>query len=225
MALISRALVKVHLGISAGDTSQDELLDQLIAQADAIIKGELQRDIEQATYTEFHAGTGDRELILRNYPVQSITSLYCDPGAYYGEASGAFAASTLLVAGTDYALLRDANSTGTIQSKTGIVMRLNGAWPAMSQGGSGLLSSGIVNGIGNIKITYVAGYPSGSVPKGIEWAGLQLVSEMNRTRKFGGAVSQESYDYYAVTFANAAENSELMSGIRRSLAPHKRRFM
>jgi len=222
MALVSLAVVKLHLGISSGDTSQDDLLNQLITQAGAVIGNHLNRDLEESTYTDFYAGNGQRELLLRNYPVQSVTSVYVDPNAYYGDAPSAFGSTTALTAGVDYTLHQNLSSGGTQKSGTGILLRIGNVWPAMMEKHGGLLSPGIGNAIGNIKIVYTAGYPSGQIPAGIAFAACQLISEMMRTRKFGGAVSQESYDYYSVQFATALENSQAMTGVKKLLSGYKR---
>lgn len=55
---------------------EDALINRLITQATAIIQRKYQRDLIQATYTdEEYNGEGHDLLFIRNFPIQSVTSL------------------------------------------------------------------------------------------------------------------------------------------------------
>lgn len=222
MALVTLAMIKLHLGIATGDTSEDDLLNQLITQAGAVINNHINRNLEQADYTEFYAGNGQRELLLRNYPVQTVTSVYVDSSAYYGDGPSAFGSTTLLTAGVDYTLHQNFSSGGTQKSGTGILLRIGNVWPSMLEKHGGLLAQNQANAIGNIKVVYRAGYAAGEIPADVQFAACQMIAEMRRTRKFGGAVTQESYDYYNVQFGTAIENSAAMTGVKKLLSGYKR---
>src|SRR5262249_6777644 len=61
------------------DNSQDSLLSTLItAYSDAIAKY-CRRDFTSKSYDELSEGDGDRRLLLREYPVQSVTSVRYRP--------------------------------------------------------------------------------------------------------------------------------------------------
>ncbi|HBL47651.1 MAG TPA: hypothetical protein DDZ90_30120, partial [Planctomycetaceae bacterium] len=62
MSLTTKATIKTLIGVS--DTSLDAVIDLLIPQAEAIIKGYLKREIEEATYTEYYSGSGDQIIVL-----------------------------------------------------------------------------------------------------------------------------------------------------------------
>src|SRR5947207_4732205 len=86
MSLDTLANVKSRLGITT--SADDALLALLQNSADKWISNYCDRDFGGGTYTEFHPG-GSEFVHLRNFPVQSVTSVNVDPG--YG-----FAAATLL---------------------------------------------------------------------------------------------------------------------------------
>jgi len=218
MALTTLAAVKTHLSIASADTSQDALLTQLLAGADAAIKQYFNQDLETTTRTEFMVGTGTPKLVLRQRPVQSITSLYLDSSAYYGEASGAFPASTLLVAGRDYCLQRDANSTSE-KSMSGIVVKIGGVWTGANEKIRGLLTQGIVAGVGNIKVTYISGYVT--IPADLVLACHQMVSILRQGAQQGGPLQQESLDYYSYQLAAATPDSSPMGSVKQLLSGYK----
>lgn len=75
-ALCTVADVKELLGIDAGNTSKDNLIKRKINWATELIEGYTQRRFKETTYTnEEYDGTGLNELLLRNRPVISITTL------------------------------------------------------------------------------------------------------------------------------------------------------
>ena len=74
MALTTLADLKTYLGIS--DSSEDALLNLLIADADAAILGYIGRTIEQATLTEYYSGDGTQMLVLKQRPVTVFAVLY-----------------------------------------------------------------------------------------------------------------------------------------------------
>lgn len=209
--LTTLASVKTAIGIPTSDTTQDALLTQLIGQCDAAMKTWLGRPIEQATYTEWYSGKGTAQLRLYQYPALSITSLYLDPGGYFGKAPGAFAAGTLLTEGIDFVLRYDEGGT---QSGCGMVIRIGGygnysSAVAFARGddedwmGGGnrrgslsrRRSSAWPSGKGNIQVTYVAGYAT--VPLDLQLACNELCAWYRQGRKQGAAVTSASYDGFS----------------------------
>lgn len=220
MALTTVAAIKTHLGISA--STEDTPLAQWLAQADALIKRYIGQNIEQATYVDFYAGTGSKMLALRQRPVQSITSIYLDNSAYYGEASGAFGSSTLLTAGTDYALVRDNPNAGsaTEKSLSGMVVRINGVWDAASEQIVALLTQGVTAGIGNIKVTYVAGYAT--VPADIALACMEMVAILRAGAVTGGPLASEHYEFYDYTLASAGtDGGSALGSVKQLLSRYR----
>ncbi len=143
------------------------------------------------TYTEFYSGNGSRQLVLKHRPVRSITSVYEDRGGYFGEPATAFAAPTLLVAGTDYVLKRD-NASENEASLSGIVLRLNQVWPRPSAQVMGLLTLAASGGTGNVKITYVAGYLR--YLSEVMLATNMLVAQLRKSAQDGAPMMSENYN-------------------------------
>lgn len=164
--------------------------------------------------TEFYAGADAPELLLRQRPVQDITSIYEDAGAAYGQASGAFADSTLLTAGTDYALIQEQSGL----SLSGIVLRLSGLWPGASEQLRGILSQGRTNAAGNIKVIATYGFPS--IPYDVVNAVHQICAEQRRSLDTGGPLQSETEDYYSYTRMSAAEQSSIIGSAKSILASY-----
>lgn len=217
MALTAKATIKTLLGIS--DTSLDDVIDLLIPQADAIIKGYLKREIEEATYTEYYSGTGDQTLILKQTPVQSITSVNEDRDGFYGDGTDAFPASTLLVEGTDYVLRKD-DASATEVSKSGILYRINSAWPRPYSRKRGQIASSPGIAMGNIKVVYVAGWET--VPADITFAANKLVTSMLQSLDAGGRLESESIEDYSYTLAGVEDESKMLDSVKGSLARYKK---
>jgi hypothetical protein len=62
-----------------GVTGQDSLLSTLITGASDAIEKYCRRDFTSKSYDELYSGTGDRRLMLRQYPVQAVTSVRYRP--------------------------------------------------------------------------------------------------------------------------------------------------
>jgi len=93
MSLDTLANVKARLGITT--SADDSLLDLLRDTADAFIEQYVGRSFEAGTLTEYHAG--NRPVVrVRNYPIDSVTSLRVDPTSTFG-SSTEWAASNYFV--------------------------------------------------------------------------------------------------------------------------------
>jgi len=217
MALTTAATIKTLMGVS--DTSLDDVLAVLIPQADEMIKGYLQREIEQATYTEYYSGSGNQVIVLNQTPVQSITSVSEDSDGYFGDGTDAFPAASLLVEGTDYVLRKD-DATATEVSKSGILYRIGKAWPRPYSRLRGQLASAPGLGLGNIKVVYVAGWAT--VPADIQFAANKLVTSMLQSRSLQGPLESESIEDYSYTIAGAEDQSKMLDSVKGSLSRYKR---
>jgi hypothetical protein len=165
--------------------------------------------------TEYYGGYGTPELVLRERPVQSITSIYEDGDGNWGRTAGAFASDTLLVDGTDYAL----DLKNSAVSLSGIVERLNGVWPNVTGRGAGLLGAEPLPGRGNIKVTYIAGY--GEPPDDVVLAVHNMIAEVRITGPMGGALTSESYEGYSYTRASASEQAAMLSSAKALLRNYR----
>lgn len=72
------ANLKAHLGIPSADTTKDALLTMLLKGSSAFIETETHRKLGVQTHDIKLDGTGMHEIMLPQYPVQSITTLEID---------------------------------------------------------------------------------------------------------------------------------------------------
>lgn len=73
MSITNLERVKTRLQISSKDTSKDELLKELILEADAYIYGYCRRNFNVSQYTERHKV--NHKVFPKNYPVISVENL------------------------------------------------------------------------------------------------------------------------------------------------------
>lgn len=85
MGLITLALAKEELDIPALTTDEDTRIQKFIDAASGYIEGQCNRVFAQATYTnERYDGNDTRYLLLRQFPVTSVTSIYLDDDWNFG---------------------------------------------------------------------------------------------------------------------------------------------
>jgi hypothetical protein len=81
MSLDTLANVKLRLGITT--SADDSLLTALMDTADHWVAENCQRDFGGGTFTEYHPA-GGAVVFVRNYPIQSVTSVKVDPSYAFG---------------------------------------------------------------------------------------------------------------------------------------------
>jgi uncharacterized phiE125 gp8 family phage protein len=101
MSLDTLANVKVRLGITT--SADDTLLSALMDAADVYVAGFCGRDFEGGSFTEYAPG-GESFVFLRNYPVQSVTSVKADPA--YGFGAATVVPTTAYVVHTDRGVIQ-----------------------------------------------------------------------------------------------------------------------
>ncbi len=205
MGLVTRANLKIFLGIESSDTSQDTALDLHIDQCSARIETFCGRVFAAADYTDYLQGNGDKFLPLKQRPINSVASVYEDIAAMWGQAPDAFAAATLLTAGTDYAIVKDSAGVG----KSGMLYRINSVWPKPLSYVPGNISPQNLEGVGNLKITYNAGFAT--VPSDVQQACCFLVAAVKRIAKLGVPTQSEGWEDYNYSLAAAA--AEAIGGL------------
>lgn len=178
------------------------------------VKRYLGYDPEQVTRTlEYHptiyiantqatrdARFGPPILRLRHRPVRSITSIFLDHDANFGQSSGAFPTDSELDAGEDYALMIDEDNALSLK---GSVMRNGGRnWPAVP---------------GSVRVAYVSGYTAdelngddanvdaSDIKNGVL---LEYQERFNLTaQQQAGSIMSETLGDYSYTLAGAATTS------------------
>lgn len=138
VALITTANLKTFLGISG--SSEDTILDSIVNAASKMIQSFCGKALVQATYTEYYDGSGVEELILKNYPIASVTSLNIDGSRTFGSSTDINVADNVII---------DANS--------GIIT----LWHNYSV---------FPKGLRNVKVVYVAGYATNAIPYDLQQA-------------------------------------------------------
>lgn len=180
-ALITLADLKTWLGITSVDAARDSRLEMYINTISTAIETYCNRKFKSATYTsEKYQATDEQELILKNYPVTSITSLtYND--------------DTLTEADEDFELDED----------TGILFREEG-WAKTGYGN--YLSGKIDFPERNITVTYVAGYST--IPEDLKMVCYEACSNLYDLKAAGaGGISSKHVADVSVTFRESSKGS------------------
>ena len=99
-ALTSLATAKTVLSIPTLDITQDSRVERLINASSGFIEKQTDRLLKTQTITEFHDGRRFDRLILRQWPISSITSLRLDNSSVFTDPS-------TLVDTTEYVLEND----------------------------------------------------------------------------------------------------------------------
>lgn len=209
MALAALSDVKAHLGLADDYTAEDTRLTAWLNAAIAGITAACSDwDFETTTRTEYYQPNG-RILVLKKRPVQSITSVYEDHDARWGDGTSPYAAATLLTAGTDYALERDGSGLLGEVSRSGNLRRIGKPWAqavspiAYANTNYNNLVRAVVPAVGAVKVVYVSGYTT--VPANVTTACCFEVDEMRLRAKRGGKIiTSESLGEYSYSAQNIA---------------------
>ena len=202
MAICDLATVKLNLGISG--TTQDAVLTLWLNAAISAVINYCGTSFESQLRTEYYQPDG-WNLLLRNRPVISVTSVYEDTNGFWNQSATPFPAETLLTAGVDYALQEDAGelvATYGYISRSGIIRRLNRSWPRryprqlIPGWTTQNLSLPDYPSIGSVKVVYTSGYTT--LPAAITQAVCFEVSAYKQRAKLGGAnLTSESLGEYS----------------------------
>ena len=204
MSLDTLANVKARLGVTT--SADDALLGQLQDSADQWVDESCNRDFAGGTYTEYHPGCASY-LYLRNFPVQSVTSVKVDP-AY------AFGAGTLLPT-TAY----------VVHAERGVVQSLLGPWD-LCAAYRGLVLPGVVpwaRGPRVVQVVYSTA--TGAVPADVRAAYAQLIGHWYRRVKTQAAagfqdVARQRFGDVSTTFARGQDDGP-PGEVLRLLAPYR----
>lgn len=166
--LTSLTNLKAFLHIS--NTDDDTLLSEIITRITDKWTLDCNRILTSADYTEYYSGDGSDTLMLDQFPINSITSIYDDTDRSFGASTEISSDDIIFTANTNNA-------------KSGIV-KLDG--------------TSFSKGVENIKITYNAGFTS--VPNEIEQAVLQECSlEYRISQGAISAVEGQAEDPYVIS--------------------------
>ena len=233
VSLVSLDYFKQYLRITG--SSQDDANQIYLDQASGAIVQAIGVDIVQTTYpaaadhgrgdSGYYVGNNRRTIVLRNWPVTAVSSVYLDPTGYFGDnPDGDFASDTLLTVGVDYLVRWDGCLPGTSTpcSKCAILERIGGIWPGIVGYTPGWLTVMPLSGRGNIKIAYTAGYPLTAIPQPIRAATCMLAAYIRRNVKAGGNIASESQGAYSYSlFGPMAQQYPELGSIRGMLSSYR----
>lgn len=192
MAVITVANYKTFKGISA--STYDAILATIIAGAQSRAERFCGRLFDTATFTEKYSGNGSEILLLKNFPITSITSITeRDRGAY---------------ASTEYTFDADSGEVRLLGTS-------EGRFPADEYGEVGANQFGVSPcfpvGFRNLTVVYVGAYGSGAtaVPADLTLAMLQFVDYLFAPVKDGAipdtSLKSETLGDYSYTRGDASE--------------------
>lgn len=75
---VTLADLKEHLDIDSTDTGKDNFLINVLNAAWKMAVNYIGHDLTTANYVEYYSGDGSENVLLKHYPVNSITSIYID---------------------------------------------------------------------------------------------------------------------------------------------------
>jgi hypothetical protein len=204
MSLDTLANVKGRLGITT--SADDTLIGLLQDSADQAVANYCNRDFAGGTFTEYHPG-GSEFVHMRNYPVDTVTSVKVD-------SAHAFGAETL-VSASDYVVHTD---RGVIQSLIG---------PFLPRNRPGLVNADVrtwTRGLRVVQVVYSTA--TGQVPADVKEAYARLVGHWYRKVKTDAAsnfqnVQQQKYGDTFVIFGGEESRSGLPQEVTELLAPYR----
>ena len=202
MSLDTLSNVKSRLGITTA--ADDTLLGLLQAAADATIAKHCHRDFEGGSFTEYFPG-GSEFVHLRNFPVDSVTSVKVDPTYVFG-------ADTVVPA-----------SRYVVHTDRGVIQALGG--PFLPTGRAGLVNADVRAWTAGPRVVQVVySTATGQVPADVKEAYARLVGHGYRKVKTDVAgnfqnVTQQKYGDTFVIFTTPG--GVLPAGVRELLAPYR----
>ena len=169
-ALVTLADLKVFLKITGG--AADSKLSFLINEISKAVNTFVGHFLLSKTYTEYYNGDGSRELMVKNFPIISITSLH------NADSLRTFDGSTVIDVSADVLI-----------NKPSAILEL---WND---------EAAFLRGRANIKLVYTAGYAVANIPNDIQlavkkWAAQQYL----RLDKRRHDIQSESIAQRTVTY-------------------------
>ena len=176
LALETLANIKTYLQITG--TGEDTILETLIDLVSSAMNLYTGRHLLAKAHTEYYSGDGSDELILRNYPVTAVSSLY------NADDNRAFDSTTQITVADDVIIVKD----------KGILKLWNH-------------ESAFLKGKANVKVTYTSGYGvvtnPATVPHDLRFALKRWVAQVYmRYQRKRFDIQSESVGDHTVTFVN-----------------------
>lgn len=213
--------LKSILEIDPEDTTEDKRLNFFMSWSAALVEQYLNRPgYVKAARTEYYDGSGTQKLILRCRPVylSPTPRVFVDVGGLFGSTDAAFASTSELTYGTDFAL------EGVVDgvSRRAILVRRNNLWPKVAVRHAGYLTPWVDHAPGAVKVVYTAGWTADTVPGDVIAAMQQLIARMRFMFPTGLPVSSDSYEDRSISIS-VQEKDWLLGHVKHLLNPHRNR--
>ena len=212
--LTTLAAAKASIGETGSDddTELGRILDATEAAIGKFCRRNYQGSANALTSfeaTEHFSGSGQADLWLPRFPVTAISALYVDQNGYYGHGASAFPADSEWTIGESFV---PADDFADLSSKG----RLVSLWNTRG----GLFGAEWPVGVGNIKITYTAGFAT--IPDDLVQAVHQLFGEFAaRFRNDNKPMMQsETHGRYSYTLLTQ-DTSKQMAHVRSLLLAYR----
>src|SRR5262245_57987938 len=82
--LITLARAKYNINQSSFTATEDTTLDALIDAVSLAVKNYCRREFDSQSFDEVYTGSGDDKLILRQYPILSVSRVLASPRTVLG---------------------------------------------------------------------------------------------------------------------------------------------
>ena len=217
MTLTTTLGVKNQAGINPADTSKDLQIGSLVNGVSDLVTQYLGRDICERSYTEYYSGDGRPFLMLRQYPVISVTLVCEDQTGYAGQnPTDPFDPSLNLVQGVDYMIMPGQYGVGS----SGMLRRIGerGWWSQPSKR-IGHLAQEWPIPRGNIKVEYTAGFAT--VPASIQVAVNDLVIQKLRSAAGGRMTASESYQGASASWFGPGEMDKVFGSVKQAMGRYR----
>lgn len=196
MSLSNIVRLKTHLS-----GSDDALLQQLLDEVEAGVKMFLRgrRLDSHEIVNEYHDGSGRPTLILKQRPVTAVTEVRVDANGQSGQSATGFGSGTVWTQGDGWfarSLKEDESNPGELIA--------GGGWP---------------EGIGNIRVTYTAGYST--VPADVQMAVHMLVARIRADHDKGRPVASETLGSYSYSLLTGKDEGSEMASARAVLMKYR----
>jgi hypothetical protein len=204
MSLDTLANVKARLGIAT--SGDDTLIGLLQDSADAAIANYCNRDFAGGSFTEYFPG-GSEFVHLRNFPVDSVTTVKVDVNRVFG--------SDTIVSSTSY----------VVHSERGVIQSVSGPFLPLDR--IGLVNTDIriwTRGPRVVQVVYATA--TGAVPEDVKEAYARLVGHWYRKVKTDAAtnfqnISQQKYGDTFVIFGRDGSTAGMPEEVEDLLAPYR----
>ena len=194
-ALVSLTEAKERLDQPLDIPKADEkLIENLINRSSARIESHLDRDLKEATVTEFYDGSDTGTLWVRRFPLTAITLLNIDPNRDFLSGTAIQPADVV------------------IDSERGTVRFFPGTKSPRAS---------FAIGVKNVKITYTGGFAT--VPEDLKDACLILIARsFMRVKQGAEGIISESIAGYSASYEGTTRESGLPLEVQGILTRYKR---